>query len=99
MERERKRRLVELTTLSNDLKESLAFLNTELAAVERDLETVDLDNAIDVEGRIPLNQELDQTNDPSSSIVLLEARLAYGFYQRRRRLLVRSYNADDRILE
>src|SRR5262245_50759003 len=92
MERERKRRIVELATLSNDLREFLAALNAELAAVERDLETVDLDEVIDVEGTIPLDQELDQTED---RIVLFEARLAYGLYQRRRRLLVRSYKADD----
>ena len=76
--------MADLAALSNNLKESVASLNAELAAVERDLEVVD--DVIEVEATIPIDQQQDQT---------YEARLAYGLYEGCRRLLVRSYQTDD----
>jgi len=78
--------MADLAALSNNLKESVASLNAELAAVERDLEVVD--DVIEVEATIPIDQERDETGAS-------EARLAYGRYEGCRRLLVRSYRTDD----
>jgi hypothetical protein len=87
-----RRFMADLATLSNSLKDSLASLDAELTAIERELEIVDLDNVIEVEGTIPIDQERDQTGD---QMVVFESRLAYGLREQRRRLLVRSYQTDD----
>ena len=67
-------------------------MKAELALVDGELEDLDLDSSIEVEGTIPLDRELAQ---PEERIIRYEARLAYGPHQRRRRVLVRSYEADD----
>ena len=67
-------------------------MKPELALVDGELEDLDLDSSIEVEGTIPLDRELAQ---PEERIIRYEARLAYGPHQWRRRVLVRSYEADD----
>jgi hypothetical protein len=81
----------ELPGLSRSFDEALKELCAELELVEQELVLTGIGKMIEAEGTVLLDREVDR----DSGAVVFGARLAYASHQGKRRILVRSYTADD----